>query len=96
MDDNRLIDQDTGEILNQKDFLLPKPSGKIIIRAIKVGRTNYVPHVINGNNYKIVVMGDKQYIADCFFLEIEFHVKSTEKPGRLSPGLSLSFLHTDY
>ena len=67
MDDNRLIDQDTGEILNQKDFLLPKPSGKIIIRAMEEGRTNYVPHVINGNNNKIVVMGDKQYIADCFF-----------------------------
>ena len=67
MDDNRLIDQDTGEMLNQKDFLLPKPSGKIIIRAIKEGRTNYVPHVINGNNYKIVVMGDKQYIHSRLF-----------------------------
>ena len=70
MDDNRLIDQDTGEILNQKDFLLPKPSGNIIIQAMEEGRTNYVPHVINGNNYKIVVMGDKQYIhSRLFFLQ---------------------------
>ena len=28
------------------------------------GRTNYVPHVVNGHNCKIVVMGDKQYIPD--------------------------------
>ena len=51
--------------LNYKNLpLLTEPSDKIIIRAMEEGRTNYVPHVINGNNYKIVVMGNKQYIPD--------------------------------
>lgn len=44
--------------------LLAEPSDKIIIRAIEEGRTNCVPHVLNGNNCKIVVMGNKQYIPD--------------------------------
>ena len=44
--------------------LLTEPSDKIIIRAMEEGRTNYVPHVVNGINCKIVVMGDKQYIPD--------------------------------
>ena len=42
--------------------LLTEPSDKIIIRAMEEGRTNYVPHVLNGTNCKIVVMGDKAYI----------------------------------
>ncbi len=51
--------------LNYKNLpLLTEPSDKIIIRAMEEGRTNYVPHVINGNNYKILVMGNKQYIPD--------------------------------
>ena len=44
--------------------LLTEPSNKIIIRAIEEGRTNYLPRVIDGKNYRIVVMGDKQYIPD--------------------------------
>ena len=42
--------------------LLTGPSNKIIIRAMEEGRTNYIPHVVNGINCKIVVMGDKAYI----------------------------------
>ena len=42
--------------------LLTDPSDKIIIRAIEEGRTNYLPHVLNGNNCKLVVMGDKAYL----------------------------------
>lgn len=49
--------------LNYKNLpLLTEPSDKIIIRAMEEGRTNYVPHVVNGINCKIVVMGDKAYI----------------------------------
>jgi len=57
------------EVNNSDNFLdyknlplLTKPSDKIIIRAMEEGRTNYVPHVVNGINCKIVVMGDKAYI----------------------------------
>ena len=49
--------------LNYKNLpLLTEPSDKIIIRAMEEGRTNYAPHVLNGINCKIVVMGDKAYI----------------------------------
>ena len=59
------------EVNNSDNFLdyknlplLTEPSDKIIIRAMEEGRTNYIPHVVNGHNCKIVVMGDKQYIPD--------------------------------
>ena len=57
--------KNSDNFLNYKNLpLLTEPSDKIIIRAMEEGRTNYIPHVVNGINYKIVVMGDKQYIPD--------------------------------
>ena len=65
------------EVNNSDNFLdyknlplLTKPSDKIIIRAMEEGRTNYIPHVINGRNYKIVVMGDKLYIPNINVSEV--------------------------
>lgn len=59
------------EVNNSDNFLdyknlplLTEPSDKIIIRAMEEGRTNYIPHVVNGINCKIVVIGDKAYIPD--------------------------------
>ena len=69
--------------LNYKNLpLLTEQSDKIIIRAIEEGRTNYIPHVVNGINgdemcVLVLVVGE----ADEFHLGVFPHAETLVETG---------------